>query len=474
MRHLTFWRLPAVALVGLLTAGLGCTGSVSDDGPTSGRQGPTAPEIIARMRAVYGDAETFVGNAEVVEFSVRRGEGVERLLPYYTMAIAYQRPNRISFVFEEAIETAEDGRCAVKSDGVITRASAGEMPGQIYEADAPLELSIENFIQEDQLRDVVMEVPPTNFFPHLVMLMESDKDAPLFPNDENPHRIESKELRGRNCYRVALDNANGKRVLWIDEEDFRLHRVELPANAERRSLDSQEMFADFAIRVEMLTSDFDVDLNPETFVMEVPAGARRVQKFVMPPSDGPPPHLGQQVSDFTLRTLEGKEIHRDDLAGKPALLDFWFMGCPPCRKQTPVVDEVYRELQDSDVQVFAVNTDSPRAANEEVATTLREWGGGMPILRVPERSDYESFFVELFPTMVLLDAEGRIQLFHEGPIRKADALLQPVRRVLAGDDLAAEARDAHEQRLRDFEAAVDEVAISESLVDVEVLGSQQP
>ncbi len=65
----------------------------------------------------------------------------------------------------------------------------------------------------------------------------------------------------------------------------------------------------------------------------------------------------------------------------PVLLDFWAEWCPPCRMQSPIVDEIAEERRD--IKVGKVNVDKQR----ELA---------------------EKFEVENIPTLVILD-KGKIK-----------------------------------------------------------------
>ena len=54
---------------------------------------------------------------------------------------------------------------------------------------------------------------------------------------------------------------------------------------------------------------------------------------------------------ITVNNFEQEVLQSD----KPVLIDFWASWCGPCRMQTPVIEELSKEL--SDVKVGKINVD---------------------------------------------------------------------------------------------------------------------
>lgn len=59
--------------------------------------------------------------------------------------------------------------------------------------------------------------------------------------------------------------------------------------------------------------------------------------------------------DFSLPDLHGK-IHRlSDYRGRPVLVNFWAVWCPPCRREMTELADLHRRLADSGIAIFAIN-----------------------------------------------------------------------------------------------------------------------
>jgi cytochrome oxidase Cu insertion factor (SCO1/SenC/PrrC family)/outer membrane lipoprotein-sorting protein len=422
------------------------------------------------MLNAYRQADSYSDHATYVQQSVYRGEGIERELPFFHMSLAFDRPNRLRLSFQEAVE-GSSGRKGfdIASNGSIMRSTSGELEGQVQESAAPPEITTDNLLPDPLIREVFSNRALGDVFPQLAMLLNRDDKSLVFPLDESPRLLDEKTRRERPCYRVASTSPKGQRILWIDRETYMLHRMELPIDAERATLDAENQFSQLAVWIDFEDATFDAQIDDKSFEMAVPAEARRVRRFVAPPPPAPPEELGKAVADFEFETQDGAPVTLETLAGKTVLLDFWQVDCAPCKAHTPDLDTIYRELKsDNRFAFYAVSLDGARVDAEAAEKTLRGWGGSMPLLLDPKQDAINKLKIEGTPTLMLVDAKGRLQYFHIRQHRDPKELAGLIRKVLAGDDLAAAARAEHRQLVEDYEAELDAATIKDAIVDIEV------
>ena len=74
-----------------------------------------------------------------------------------------------------------------------------------------------------------------------------------------------------------------------------------------------------------------------------------------------------QADDFSLKLMAGGTLTLSELRGKAVMVDFWSSWCPPCRREAPVLVEVYLEYEGLPVEFVGVDIwDVPSAAQEHI------------------------------------------------------------------------------------------------------------
>ena len=107
---------------------------------------------------------------------------------------------------------------------------------------------------------------------------------------------------------------------------------------------------------------------------------------------------------FTLQDLQGQEWRLKALRGKVVLVNFWATWCPPCRKEMPDLEALYREFKDRGLVVLAISDEDAA----KVQQFLRETGYTYPVLLDPGRKVNEQFRIEGIPKTFVYDRNGKL------------------------------------------------------------------
>jgi thiol-disulfide isomerase/thioredoxin len=444
---------------------VGCSGDKDPDDAltaTAAEAVLRGEEITEQMLAAYRKARRYSDRAVYVQQSAHRSDGVERQQPFFTMSLAFERPNKLRLKFAEAKAAgAEPKGYDVASNGALERATMAEIPGQVQEGPAPATITLDNLFPDPLIEQSLAGHALADVFPQLAMLLNVDDAGVVFPHDERPTLEGIEPLRGRKCYRVSTTSPAGKRTFWIDADTHLLHRMQLPIESQRAQLDAANQYARLAVWIDFEDVSVDAEINPDAFDLPVPAGAVRVSHFAAPPPARPDERLGKPLNIVALRSLADETPV--DFSGKTTLLSFWQLDCPGCKLHAPELAQISENLADQDDAVcYAVNIDGVRAPAEVLQRTFAAWGGGMPILRPADDSSLESLGIAGTPTLMLLDAEGRLQHLHLGPIESAAAVQKLVEKVRDGADLAAEAQAEHEKSVEEFQKRLADVTIADA------------
>ena len=120
----------------------------------------------------------------------------------------------------------------------------------------------------------------------------------------------------------------------------------------------------------------------------------------------PAPQVGKLAPDFQLPNLEGQPISLSDFRGKPVLLNFWAVRCPPCRFEMPFIQAIFEESPDTELVVLAVDIGE---APSTVKDFIQSSNFSFPILLDTSQDVALDYNIRAIPTTFLIDKNGIIQ-----------------------------------------------------------------
>lgn len=126
------------------------------------------------------------------------------------------------------------------------------------------------------------------------------------------------------------------------------------------------------------------------------------------------PKIGDKAPDFTLTTLDGKNISLSGFAGKPIVINTWDLDCKACKEEMPFFQELYVEYFQDKVVFISIDTGNDNTAsirdylkkNNFTFSVSQDYGGK---LFKPKYC-----FLSANPYTVFIDANGMIKHIQPG------------------------------------------------------------
>ena len=118
-----------------------------------------------------------------------------------------------------------------------------------------------------------------------------------------------------------------------------------------------------------------------------------------------------QAPDFTLRTLDGKNLRLGEQRGRVVLVNFWATWCGPCRQEMPHLNKLYDKYKASGFMLLGVNVDEDTRHAAAVADKL---GVRFPVLPDADKRVSKQYDLSAMPSTVLIDRDGRVRHVHRG------------------------------------------------------------
>jgi thiol-disulfide isomerase/thioredoxin len=149
---------------------------------------------------------------------------------------------------------------------------------------------------------------------------------------------------------------------------------------------------------------------------------------------------GQPAPALTAHEFLGSPMPA--MKGHPVVLFFWAHWCPDCKAQAPILADIARDYRNTGLLIVGptrhygyVAGGAPAPPAQELAyidQVRRQYYGMLADMAVPvSDEDALDYGMDATPTIVLVDRNGIVRMFHPGPMTRAE--LEPEIRKLVGE-----------------------------------------
>jgi thiol-disulfide isomerase/thioredoxin len=114
--------------------------------------------------------------------------------------------------------------------------------------------------------------------------------------------------------------------------------------------------------------------------------------------------------------INSEPLTLKSLRGRVVFIDFWTFACYNCQNTLPTVKKWDAQYRDKGLTIIGVHT--PELDYESNVDNLRREVAGLgikyPVVTDNDYSTWKAYGVEAWPTVFLLDKQGRIRWMHVG------------------------------------------------------------
>lgn len=242
--------------------------------------------------------------------------------------------------------------------------------------------------------------------------------------------IAKESLNNFNCFHVQMIEypkydgtqksytIENKYDYWINTQDM----IPVKYSASTKSIDYGDTSRGFA---SYTLKRYDLN-NAQNLVplqlSAIPAYCN-IQDYVAP-------KIAELLTDtiaprWTLKTLDSKNISLSDYNGHLVLIDFFYKGCPPCRKAIPVLQSLLQKYKANGLNIIGIDP-----IDEETSVVkhfISEAGITYPVA-LDKKNVNKDYHVSVYPTLYIIDKKGNVIYadcgFDNSFEKKLDALIK--------------------------------------------------
>ncbi|MCG8583048.1 MAG: TlpA family protein disulfide reductase [Bacteroidales bacterium] len=126
-------------------------------------------------------------------------------------------------------------------------------------------------------------------------------------------------------------------------------------------------------------------------------------------SANPHNNVGNKAIPFNVKDINGTRFALEELKGKIVVINFWFIDCPPCVMEIPVLNQMVEHFKNDDIVFLAMALDSEEHLKTFLKTTSFEYN------IIPNCKDIVTAYgIKTSPGHVVIDKNSQIIYTSEG------------------------------------------------------------
>jgi thiol-disulfide isomerase/thioredoxin len=135
--------------------------------------------------------------------------------------------------------------------------------------------------------------------------------------------------------------------------------------------------------------------------------------------------VGRAAPPFELTIQAGEGSAERDrvtltaLVGHPVMLDFWASWCGPCRRSTPILNEIQERYEPLGLRTYGINVE-PMLQPRPLVQAHRFFGARFPSVQDQTGELQRAYRVRGLPTIVIVDPDGKVSEVFVGVPRASD------------------------------------------------------
>jgi cytochrome c biogenesis protein CcmG/thiol:disulfide interchange protein DsbE len=121
---------------------------------------------------------------------------------------------------------------------------------------------------------------------------------------------------------------------------------------------------------------------------------------------------GDSAPSFSVTTLDGRTVSKDDFGGKLLVLNFWATWCPPCIEEFPSLNTLAAQLKQQGVVVLGLSIDKNEAAYKAFVQKNQP---EFLVSRDPDANIPTAYGTFKWPETYVIDRSGKVVQKYIGP-----------------------------------------------------------